>query len=112
LRQSGFLNLELRFLRWANTKERARSCLQPAINMYQLCGGGEPPPELVRFASVGAVDSHSRSAAPSLVSVTSELRKGDPNIRSGHSAYGRFSVSPWSLGGQRLLADASSTSTT
>ena len=37
---------------------------------------------IVRFAFVGAVEGHSHPAAPSLVSVTSELRKGDPNIRN------------------------------
>ena len=39
LRQSGFLNLEFRFMRWANSNVKARECLQPAIDMYLLCGG-------------------------------------------------------------------------
>ena len=39
LRQSGFLNLEFRFLRWSNTKAKARECLDPAIVMFNACAG-------------------------------------------------------------------------
>ena len=39
LRQSGFLNLEFRFLRWSNTKAKARECLDPAIGMFNACAG-------------------------------------------------------------------------
>ena len=45
LRQSGFLNLEFRFLRWSNTNAKARECLEPAIYMFDQCAKftGDPP---------------------------------------------------------------------
>ena len=39
LRQSGFLNLEFRFLRWSNTNAKALECLEPAIGMFNACAG-------------------------------------------------------------------------
>lgn len=39
LRESSFLNLEFRFMRWANSNARARECLEPAVSMYEACAG-------------------------------------------------------------------------